>query len=337
MNTILPNGKLPPDLLQRLISSMPHQDPRVLLGPGIGLDCAVVEPNAHLLVFKSDPITFATDEIGWYAVQVNTNDIATTGAIPRWFLVTTLLPGGQTTAEMVEKIGAPLSRACSEIGVTVIGGHTEITSVVERPVMMGTMIGEVARDRLITPRGAQTGDLVLLTKGVPIEATAILAREFHQKLLPLLGDAALQRAQAYLYDPGISILREAQTATQSGRVTAMHDPTEGGVAAALWELAEASACTLHIDPQKINIPSLSAQICQVFDIEPLAAIASGALLLTVQAEDGDRICSAIEKEGIPCSIIGRVETGPPEVWQTTPQGRSLLPRPERDELARIFE
>jgi hydrogenase maturation factor len=301
------------------------------------MDCAVIDHGETLLVYKSDPITFATDEIGWYAVQVNANDIATTGAVPRWMLATLLLPDGETTGEMVEKIANQIFAACRAIGVALVGGHTEITSGLRRPVLVCTLIGEVERHRLVTPRGARPGDRVLLTKGVPVEATALLGREFPEMLRSVLSEAEIGQARDFLYRPGISVLRDAQVATLSGQVTAMHDPTEGGLAGGLWELAEASGHTLVIDAQTVPVYPLSRRICNALNLDPLAAIASGSLLLTTSSEQAPKVRSALEAEGIACTEIGEVEAGPPVVWRLTPAGREIFTRPERDEIASLFE
>ncbi len=332
---ILPSGKLPPQLLRRMIERMPVQHDRLIVGPGEGLDCAVVDYGDTLLVLKSDPITFATDEIGWYSVQVNANDIATTGATPRWFSVTALLPEGLATPKLVETIADQIGSACREMGVTIIGGHTEITIGLSRPILAGTMIGEVPRQELITPAGARPGDAILLTKGIPIEATAILMREMYDQLYPHLSAAEIEEARNYLYQPGISVLHDAQTATRAGLVTAMHDPTEGGLAGALWELACACGHTLVVDPSRVPIPDIAGKICNALNIDPMAAIASGALLMTVDAEDTSTILEEMRKEAIPCHQIGVVEEGVSEVLQAG--NRLPLPRPARDEIARLFE
>ena len=337
MKNSLPIGKLPADLLTKLLAQAPVQDPRVLLGPGMGLDCAVVEAGDNLLVYKSDPITFATDEIGWYAVQVNANDIATTGAIPRWFLATLLLPEEDTTAELAEQIFHQIYNACRKIGVSVIGGHTEITYGLARPLVAGTMIGEVSRKNLVTPRGATPGDHILLSKGIPLEATAILAREFPERLHPILSATEIAQAAAFLTKPGISVLRDAQTAMQAGQVTAMHDPTEGGLAAALWELAEASQRQFIIDLTAVPIFPLSARICNIFGLDPLATIASGALLLTVSAKDAPNIQGALERAGIGCATIGLVVDGPASVLYQTETGYEPLNRPARDEITLMYQ
>lgn len=333
----LPTGKLPAELLVKIIAKAPQLDARVLLGPGPGLDCAVVESGPDLLVFKSDPITFASDAIGWYAVQVSANDIATTGAIPRWLLATCLLPAGSTPPELPETIAAQLFAACQEIGVSVIGGHTEITHGINHPILVGTMIGEVPRDRLVTPRGAQPEDWLLLTKGIPIEATALLAREFPGELRDALDKTELETAKNYLYNPGISVLRDAQIAMQVGGITAMHDPTEGGLATALWELAEACGHGILVDLTRVPIPDLARRICEALELDPFGSIASGALLLSVRPEKAIAVRDAILAAGIACAEIGRVEDGPAIVWHLVKGQRTLLPRPVRDEVASLFE
>ncbi len=333
----LPLGKLPVEILSRMIARAPVDDERVILGPGVGLDCAVLDLGCSMLVIKSDPITFATDEIGWYAVQINANDIATTGAEPRWFTASVLLPENQTDEELVMTISEQLFKACRRLGISFLGGHTEITYGIDRPIIAGTLIGEVERGRLITPRGAVVGNRLLLTKGLAIEATAILAREFPDRLRPLLGEDGLKQAADYLHVPGISVTKDARIALSAGRVTAMHDPTEGGLAAALWELAEACGHSLVIDGTTLPIPALAAQVCEIFALNPLNTISSGALLLAVEENDSVAICHALQVEGIACTVIGYVEEGAPQVWNLHEGERRLLPRPERDEITKAYE
>jgi hydrogenase maturation factor len=337
MSGILPLGKLPVDLLEQLLKKSTSHDERLLMGPGIGLDCAVLDYGERLLVFKSDPITFATDQIGWYAVQVNANDIVTTGAEPRWLLAIMLLPEGKTTGELADGILSQVFEACQAINVTVIGGHTEITHGIDRPILAVTLVGEVARDKLVTPRGAQPGDRILLSKGVPIEATAILAREFPDRLASYLTPDELRQAAEFLYKPGISIFQDARLAVSAGRVNAMHDPTEGGLLSALWELAQASGRTLYVDLDAVHIPKISNKVCRALGIDVLAAIASGALLLSAPPEEADKIQKAWEAQGIAGSEIGWVDEGPVAVYQVSQNRRNLVVRPERDEIARFFD
>lgn len=333
----LPVGKLPPELLAEILSGAPVHDGRVVLGPGVGLDCAVVELEDRMLVFKSDPITFTAGEIGWYAVQINANDIATSAAQPRWFMATLLLPQGSTSPSAVKEIFDQVYSACDELGISVIGGHTEVTYGLERPILVGTLVGEVAKEHLVTPRGLRPGDRLLLTKGVPIEATAILARELPERLSGVLSTEELEQARRYLYKPGISVLRDAQIAVAAGSVTAMHDPTEGGFYAAVWELAAASGCTMNVELAAVPIPDLSRRICSALNIDPLGAIASGALLLACPPDGAVKIRDALQLVGIPCAEIGWAEEGLPEAWGWQNAVRSPLPHPDRDEIARLFD
>jgi hydrogenase maturation factor len=328
---------LPASLLASLLAQAPIADSRVRLGPGIGRDCAIIELEGGLLALKTDPITFATDALGWYLVQINANDIATTGATPRWLLVTLLLTGGKATEAMVEDIMGQVYDACRQLDISVVGGHTEITHGIDRPIAVGALIGEVAPDRLVTPEGARVGDRLLLTKGVPVEATAILAREFPDRLREQLDEASLSAAQAFLTDPGISVLRDAQIAMAAGTVTAMHDPTEGGLLTALWELAEASDRRLVIDLERVPVLPIGAVVCDVFGLNPLGAIASGALLLTVPEPETSAVRAALEDAGISCTVIGRVVEGLPGAFRRVVGAHEPLPRPERDEIARVFE
>lgn len=333
----IPVGKLPPSLLARLLAQAPGGSD-VVLGPAPGRDCAVVRAGEYLLALKSDPITFATENLGWYLVQVNANDLATIGAIPRWLLVTLLLPEEETTEALVTGLMDEIYAACRELDVAVVGGHTEVTYGLERPLAVGFMAGEVPSGKLVTPQGAQPGDRLLLTKGIPLEGAAILARDFRSELHGVFTGAELDEAAGYLFEPGIGVLRDARVAQASGSVHAMHDPTEGGLATALWELAEASERAMLLEPAAIPVFPLAVRLCAFFGLDPLGVIASGALLLAVPpGENAHRICAQLERDGIACAEIGSVIEGEPAVWQETEEGRTLLPRPKRDELTRLFE
>lgn len=338
MTDPLPVGKLPPEIFGRCLADLSISDPRVLVGPGPGLDCAVIDTGGErLLVLKSDPITFVTDELGEYLVRINTNDLATTGADPGWMLATLLLPEGGTTADGARDLMRQVHEACERNGIALVGGHTEITQGLDRPIAVGALVGEVARERLVTPRGARPGDWILLTKGVPIEGTAILAHELPGRLAGYLSDEELERARGYLHEPGLDVLHDARIALAHGRVTAMHDPTESGLAGALWELAEASGRALVADPVAVPVPELARRACEALGMDPLATIASGALLLTVAPEHDEAVRDALSQAGIPAALIGEVREGPATVRRPPEQGGALWVRPERDEIARALE
>ncbi len=331
--TPYPLGKLPADDLQRLLERHALRlDARLVLGPGLGHDAAVVDFGAHYLVTKSDPITFATDEIGWYAVHVNANDIACLGATPRWFVATLLLPEGQTTYERVETIFAQLAAACAELDVTLIGGHTEITSGLDRPIVIGTMLGEVAPAGLIRSDGAQPGDVLLLTKGIAVEGTALLARESRATLLERGVPAeVLERVSRWLHNPGISVVREARLAARTGQVHAMHDVTEGGFATGVRELVGAAGLGARLD--EVPILPETAQLCAACGLDPLGLIASGALLLAVPRAAVETVLQALRAEGVTVQVIGTVTEEPAVCFA---DGRPV-PAFARDEIARWFE
>ncbi|MFC2016065.1 AIR synthase family protein [Chloroflexota bacterium] len=330
-------GKLPMGLLKDLLERYGGTDERLVVGPRIGEDAAVLDLGSRYLVLKSDPVTFATEDIGWYVVQVNANDIAAMGATPQWLLLTLLLPEKRTDRALVETIFSQASAACQELGIVLCGGHTEITYGLDRPIAVGMLVGEVDKDDLVCTAGAQVGDDLLLTKGIAIEGTAILAKELGDQLLGKLDPQVIACARQLLKEPGISVLRDAQTIRAAGRVHAMHDPTEGGLATGLWELAQASEKGLLVDLAKIPLLPETVVFCEELGLDPLGLIASGALLASVAPQDSGRMLSALEEKGIGASIIGQVVGGPADVMVTEADVSSRLPTFSRDELARVLE
>jgi hydrogenase maturation factor len=333
----LPVGKLRADALRAIFDKLQPRDPRVVVGPRVGEDAAVIDLGDRYLVATADPITFATDDVGWYALQVNANDIAVRGARPRWFLATILLPPGTTTDESVEALFTQLNDACEELEVALVGGHTEVTHGLDRPLVAGTMLGEVAKDKLVTTGGARVGDAVIMTKGVPLEGAAIIARareaELRARGVPA---AVIRRAKGFLRSPGLSVLPEAEIACELATVHSMHDPTEGGIATALVELAEAAGVGLRIDADRIVRLPEGVALCAAFGLDPLGTIASGALLLTLAPADAGIVIHALAREGIDCHYIGQVV--PLEQGVKLVEGATERPMPvfAQDEITRLF-
>ena len=329
-------GKLPMELLSRLLSGIDVRDPRVALGARAGEDAALIDMGDRYLVAKTDPITFATDLIGWYLVQVNSNDLAAMGATPRWLMATLLLPEGTTEAQ-TEAIFTQLLEACDFLGITLIGGHTEITYDLPRPIAMGALLGEVPKDRVVLSSGASVGDSIVLTQGVAIEGTSILAREAEDTLAAKgVPRSVIERAKSLLFTPGISVARAATIACDTVDVHAMHDPTEGGVATALLELAAAANVGLTVDAGRISVLPECRAICDALSLDPLGLIASGALLATLAPQDAERLIAELSQQGIPASVIGAI-TPVSEGLRLTVNGvDGPLPTFNRDELARFF-
>jgi len=336
MHTSYPLGKLPAEHLARLMARHAPADPHIILGPGVGHDAAVIAFGDRHLVAKTDPITFASDEIGWYAVHVNANDVACTGATARWFLATLLLPGGHTNPHLVDTIFDQIAGACHELDVALVGGHTEITHGLDRPIVVGCMLGEVTPDRLVRPDGARPGDVLLVTKGIAVEGTAIIAREKGDALAGL-DVLLLARCRGFLHDPGISVVRDAAVATAAGEVHAMHDPTEGGLATGLWEMAQAADVGLAVDEAAVPILPETRTLCARLGLDPLGLIASGTLLMAVAPGDVAPVLAALSGAGIASAHIGRVVEKERGVVLRTAAGERPLPRFDRDEIARLFE
>src|SRR5581483_9264686 len=283
----------------------------------------------------TDPITFVTEDLGWYALVVNANDLAVRGAVPRWFLATCLFPAEGATAADVEALFAELGAGCAELCVALGGGHTEITAGLSRPIVVGAMLGEVAKDRLVTTAGARPGDVLLLTKGVPIEGASIIARARAAELRARgYADAWLARARDAR--TRLSVLPEARLATDLVPVHAMHDPTEGGLATALWELADAAGVGLAVDGDRIPILPEGRALCAAYGLDPLGTIASGALLLACAPADAAVVLHAWAREGIDAAFIGRVVEQPAGVTLAAGGRTRELPRFARDEITRLF-
>ena len=335
---LLPAGKLPVDLLRKFLRSLPASDSSVTIGPAVGEDAAVLDlGGADLMVVKTDPITFATEDIGRYLLAVNSNDLATMGAHPRWLLVTALLPEG-ISQERVEAILESVRQACLETGVTLVGGHTEITLGLDRPILIGSLLGTVARGRLVCTSGARVGDALVLAGGIAIEGSAILASEHRERLRERgVSPALIEIAASWRHDPGISILPAANALNATGAVHAMHDPTEGGLVTALHELADAAGVGLRIDRKSILILPACRMICEALRLDPLGLLASGSLVAALDPAEVPAALNRLEACGILSARIGEVVPAG--------QGRILndgdrsqpLPTFPRDELARYLE
>jgi hydrogenase maturation factor len=329
-------GKLPTRLLQSILEKVPASDPRVVLGPGIGRDAAVIDAGGpNLLVAKTDPVTFAADRIGWYAVQVNANDIACLGARPCWFLATVLLPDGSRPA-LARSVIAQIVESCEALGIELVGGHTEVTLGLDRPIVLGAMLGQVARQRLVRPDGARPGDALVMTRGIAIEGTSVLAREASERLRSLgVRASTLAAARRYLTDPGISVVSDAQAACAAVPVHAMHDPTEGGLAAALYEMAAASHLGLTVDAESITVLPETEQLCRAAGLDPLGLLASGALLIALADADCGRLLDALSARDVPAKRIGTFNARRRVIMRASNQ-RGPVPRFARDELARFL-
>lgn len=324
--------------MTEMLSLLGSNDPRVLVGPRVGEDCAVIEMGERLLIAKSDPVTFAADRIGWYAVQVNANDIACTGATPRWFLPTILLPV-HVEEDDIRSIFRDIAEACRQLGVAVVGGHTEVSVGIPRPIVAGTMLGELEISaNLVSTSGAQDGDSIIVTAGLAIEGTAILARECVDAIRAAgVDDATVARAANYLHQPGISVLRAARALCEAVSPNSLHDITEGGVITALREVAAASGLGLVVESESMPWLPESLVICEALGIDPLGLLGSGALIATLPASDVPRALRALDAVGVSGWEVGQMMEASDGLWLIDRTGELPLPEFARDELARYLQ
>lgn len=333
----LPVGKLPAADLAALLSGLRRPDSRVLVGPQPGEDAAVLAFGDQALVIATDPVTFATDRIGSYAVYVNANDVAVMGAAPRWFFAVVLLPETGATADLAAAIMRDVREACDGLGATVCGGHTEITAGLDRPIVIGQMLGEVPAVRLVRKTSVTPGDQVLLTRGAAIEGTAILARERRAALERRLDEAQIEAAARLLVDPGISVVPVALAAAAAGHVHAMHDPTEGGIVSGLIELVAPSGCGLHVFGDRIPVLPETRAVCEVFELDPLRLIASGALLIAAPPDQIDPIRAALDGAGVDATVVAEVRPAADGTTMERLDRIEPMTLPARDEIARVLE
>lgn len=330
----LPAGKLPGWLLRKVLPGSPR-DPDILVGPGLGRDAAAVAVGDRVIVAKNDPITFASEGGATHLVEVNANDVACMGATPRWLLVTALLPHGITPADVLNQF-AELRETCRYRSIELIGGHTEIVPGLARPILVGMMLGDASPRELLRPGLAQPGDVLLLTKGLAIEGTALLARERADELRELIGHESLAAAARLMDHPGISVVAEAEIARRSGEVTALHDPTEGGMASAVRELAIVSGAGVEIDADAVPILAETRAVAEALGIDPLGMLASGSLLIATRPEGVKRIVRDIEAAGISVSVVGRLTHDPQQASLISDGNRQPLPEFAVDEVARLL-
>lgn len=304
---MLKNGKLPPYLLTKLLKGFGRST--AMVGPKVGEDAAIVSvSDESAFIFTTDPITFTDKNIDYYLLRVNANDIAASGGIPKYLLVSLLFPKS-TTIKEVKNLFFRIQEESKKMGIEVLGGHTEITDVVKNIVGIGTMIGLAKKDKLTPTKKAKPGDKILLTKQIAIEGTALIFREKEKSLRDIFSREIIEKGKRLLFNPGISIIKEAQILNQNCRVNSMHDPTEGGIATALWEISQVAKVKILAVRRKIPVLEETKVICNYYHLDPLYLLASGSLLVTLPENEAKRGIKILKKNGIGSEIIGEVKKG----------------------------
>jgi hydrogenase expression/formation protein HypE len=323
-------GKVPPDILQRIVfTKLGSADPDVLLGPRLGEDASVISMGDKVILAATDPVTGSIADVGWLAVHVNANDIAAFGVRPRWFLASIMLPESSTTRQL-ERIMKQIDEAAQILGIAVAGGHSEITVGIGRPIVVGFMIGLTDRGKYVTSSGAKPGNSIIVTKSIALEGSAILATEGKEYLTQKVGAKLVARAKSLREN--ISVVSEGLAAYETGYVTAMHDPTEGGLSGGLHEISDASDVGFEIYQDAIPIDESSRIICEVLDINPMELISSGSMIVCCSSTHATDVVNMIQSRGIPACIIGKVMKDSDHRILVTDSECIALPQPKTDSL-----
>ncbi len=324
-------GKIPETVLKRSVfKQIKHRREEVIVKPGVGEDCSVLDlgPN-QMLVLSTDPITGTANEIGTLAVHITANDIASSGAELIGIMLTIILPDGARESDLREMM-QEIERACSELNMEVIGGHTEVSAAVRQPIVTVTGVGKIQKDSLITTAGLKPGQELVMTKWAGLEGTAIIAGEKEEELKTKYTSDFIQGAKDFMKH--ISVVKEARIGKNLG-VTAMHDVTEGGIYGALWEIAAASKVGLKIDLKKIPIKQETVEICEFYDLNPYLLISSGCMLMGTN--NGNELVEELAKAGISAAVIGRVTDGHERIIVNDEEMRYIEP-PKSDELYKVL-
>lgn len=323
-------GKIPESVLKRSVfKQIHHRRNEVLIRPNVGEDCSYVDTTeTEIMVLSSDPITGTVEDIGRLAAHITANDIASSGAEMIGIMVTLLLPENSTEQNLKE-IMTELEFSCKELNIEIMGGHTEVTTAVNQPVISITGVGKLTKEDMITTSGLMPGQDIVMTKWAGLEGTAIIAKMKEEELLTRYTRDFIAGAKGFI--DYLSVVGEARIGKQY-EVTSMHDVTEGGIYGALWEIAAASNVGLEVQLRSIPLRQETVEICEFYDLNPYLLISSGALLMgTFQ---GRELVDALAEEGISAAIIGKVTKGNDRVVINEDEKRFLEP-PKSDELYKV--
>lgn len=295
--------KLRHEALKRLISKVWGEDPSVLVPPKPGEDAAVLDlGGGNVLVVHPDPITGAVKYLGRLAVYVPTNDIAVEGGYPRYVTMTLILPeeaGEETALRVAEDSG----KAAEELGISIVGGHTEFSDSVTRPLAVVTAIGFSDTAHITPTSAAMPGDLIIMGKSAAMEAAAIIATDFRERLEEAgVAKEVIEEAAGLIEK--ISLVREAWALASRRLVRAMHDPTEGGLLGGIAEMADASGLSAIIDASSVIVSDVVKEVLGAVGVDPLRSLSSGTLVAAAPREKVGEALAVLESMGVEASIIG---------------------------------
>lgn len=330
---MLPVGKLDSDVLKRIvIDKIKYKSEDVKVRAGVGEDCAVVGYGDYDCVISTDPITSSINDVGRLSIHISCNDIASNGVQPIAITLVVMLPKG-TTEEDVEKIMAQAAKSAEDVGVEIVGGHTEITEAVNQPVIVSTAFGKAVAGESQSASDMRTGDVILMTKQAGLEGTGIICSDYEEELSKVLSAEELAEGKRMLDD--VSVVKEGVIAGKIG-THGMHDVTEGGILGAVWEMCNISGLGVLLDEDKIAVSEVTEKVCGHFSIDWKRLISSGCMIIVASAEKADDICAELGKNGVMVSEIGRVTMADEGLMLKKSDGSlEEIDPPKTDELYRV--
>lgn len=323
-------GKLPEQVLLRsVLKEVGHRREEVLMGPGVGQDCAVVALDSdEMFVMSADPITGTVKDIGSHSIHITANDLAASGAEPVGVMLTILIPE-ETAESELRVMMRDVEQTCKALHMEVLGGHTEVTNVVRQPLISVTGVGKVKKGQEVLTNGLKVGDDLIVTKWIALEGTSIIAKEKEADLKKALPEELVDTAKRF--DQYLSVLPESRIAAAHG-VSAMHDITEGGILGALWEFGEGAGVGLDVELRQIPIRQESVEICERYGLNPYQLMSSGSMLIGTTR--GAALVRRLREAGIPAVLIGQTTKGRDRILRNGEEIR-YLDRPQSDELYRL--
>lgn len=329
---MLNTGKLDSDLLKKLVfDKITYRSDDVKVRPGIGEDCAVMDFGQYECVMSTDPITSAINDIGRLAIHITCNDIASNGVQPLGIMLAVMLPEG-TAEEDVAHIMGQAAETAGSLGVEIIGGHTEVTPAVKQPVIVSTAVGKTLSGGSQSGNDMAAGDYIMVSKSVGLEGSGIIACDFGEQLKDVLTEEELERAVSFL--DMVSVVKEGVAAGTVG-THGMHDITEGGIMGAIWEMCQIAHKGAMVWEDEIPVEPEVKKICSHFGIDPMRLISSGAMVIVVPQDRKDDMLEAMEKAGVQCSIVGRIEEESFGIMRTSQQGTFEIEPPYADEIYKV--
>jgi len=328
---VLDEGKLPRERLEKLLDLTCSSSPEIIVGAEAGEDAAVVRGSKQLIL-TADPVTFTEENIGFYTVAINSNDIVAMGGKPMYLITTILLPLG-TEEQRLQTISRELEEASRKAGILWVGGHTEVTSAVNRIIISAQAIGFL-RGKPTRTSDAHPGELLVMSKWTALEASTLIAREKPDISRKLLGEQGYQEVLNWLHEPGISILREGEILRGLG-LAAAHDPTEGGIATGIHEIADCSQVGIRLYRERIPIRPETELLCNHFGLDPMGTLSSGVFLFTAKPARAEKACRLLKSGAIPAAVIGEITDQPGSVELVEGEQRRALPLFTRDEIIKL--